>query len=142
MWDNAADVVIEAPGAGNDTVMASVSYSLGAGQSIETLKTTNPGGSAAINLAGNELSQAIIGNAGPNFIDGGFGDDTLTGGAGADKFVFDSSLSATANVDRITDFTPGSDKILLDHSIFTALTAGGLPSTEFFVGSAAHAAAD
>lgn len=140
--DNAADVVIEAPGAGNDTVMTSVSYTLGAGQSIETLKTTNPASGAAINLTGNELSQAIIGDAGPNFINGGFGNDTLTGGAGADTFVFDTPLSATANVDRITDFAPGSDKILLDHSIFTALAAGGLPSTEFFVGSAAHDADD
>ena len=140
--DNAADVVQEASGQGNDTVMASTSYKLGAGQSIETLQTTNPGGTGAINLTGNDLSQAIIGNAGPNFIDGGFGNDTLTGGNGPDTFVFDTALSATGNVDRITDFKPGTDKIDLSHSIFTTLATGALPSTAFFIGSAAHAAAD
>jgi Ca2+-binding RTX toxin-like protein len=112
--DNAADVVIEAPGAGNDTVMASVSYQLGAGQSIETLETTNSAGTGAINLTGNELGQTIIGNAGMNFINGGGGNDTLTGGGGADTFVFNTALSATGNVDRITDFDPASDTIRLD----------------------------
>ena len=140
--DNTVDVVIETSGQGNDTVMASTSYKLGTGQSIETLRTTNPNGSTAISLTGNDLSQAIIGNAGPNFINGGFGNDTLTGGNGADTFVFGTSLSATGNVDRITDFKPGTDKILLSHSIFTTLATGALPSTAFFVGSAAHAAAD
>jgi len=138
--DNASDVVTEAAGQGNDAVMTSVSYKLGAGQSIETLKTA--GGTAGISLTGNELSQAIIGNAGPNFIDGGFGNDTLTKGSAADTFAFDTTLNATGNVDRITDFAPGADKILLDHSIFTALAAGALPSTAFFVGSAAHDADD
>lgn len=138
--DNVTDVVIEAAGQGNDTVMTSVSYKLGAGQSIETLQTT--GGTTAVSLTGNELNQAIIGNAGLNFIDGGFGNDTLTGGSGADSFTFDTPLNATGNVDRITDFAPGTDKILLDHSVFSALTAGGLPSAAFFVGSAAHDADD
>jgi Ca2+-binding RTX toxin-like protein len=62
--DNAADVVIEAPRRGDDTVLAGASYTLGAGQSIETLKTTSFSNAAAIKLTGNELSQAIIGNAG------------------------------------------------------------------------------
>jgi serralysin len=143
MVDNAADVVMEASGAGNDTVLASVSYKLGAGQSIETLQTTNSAGTAAINLTGNELNQAIIGNAGMNFINGGAGNDTLTGRGGADTFVFNTALSASGNVDRITDFDPASDTIRLDKTIFTALTQSGtLADAAFFVGSAAHDADD
>jgi Ca2+-binding RTX toxin-like protein len=136
--DNAADMVKEAAGAGNDTVLASVSYKLGAGQSIETLQTTNSAGTGAINLTGNELNQAIIGNAGMNFINGDGGNDTLTGEGGTDTFVFNTALNPAINVDRITDFAPGSDKIQLDHTVFTALKTGALPDTAFFVGSAAH----
>ena len=47
--DNAADMVQEAAGAGNDTVLASVSYKLAASQSIEKLQTTNSASTAAIN---------------------------------------------------------------------------------------------
>jgi Ca2+-binding RTX toxin-like protein len=140
--DNAADVVNEAPGAGNDTVQASVSYSLRAGQSVETLTTTNPNSGAAISLTGNDLAQAIVGNAGPNFLNGSSGNDTLTGLGGADTFVFNTPLSATTNVDRITDFKPGTDKIQLNRSIFTTLAAGTLPNTAFFIGSTAHDADD
>lgn len=132
------DVVKEAPGAGNDTVLAGVSYQMGTGQSIETLKATDPAGVAAINLTGNELSQAIVGNAGPNFINGGKGNDTLPGLGGADTFVFNTPLSAAGNVDRITDFNPSSDMIRLSKSIFAALTTGVLPDSAFFAGSAAH----
>jgi len=140
--DNAADVVKEAAGAGNDQVFTTVSYKLGAGQSIETLSVASSAGGATINLTGNELSQAIIGNDRPNFINGGGGNDTLTGKGGADTFMFNTALSATGNVDRITDFAPSSDKIDLAKSIFSALNVGTLPSTAFFVGPAAHDADD
>jgi Ca2+-binding RTX toxin-like protein len=140
--DNAADVVIEASGQGNDTVLAGASYTLGAGQSIETLKTTSFSNAAAINLTGNELSQAIIGNAGANFINGGGGNDTLTGLGGADTFVFNTALNATTNVDTITDFDPTADTIMLGKSIFSALDTGPLSADAFFVGTAAHVASD
>ena len=140
--DNTADVVLEAPNAGNDTVLTTVSYTLGVGQSIESLRTTNNAGTTAINLTGNELAQAIVGNAGPNFINGGGGNDVLSGLGGADTFVFNTPLSATGNVDRITDFDPTADKIQLAKTIFTALKAGALPASAFFIGTAAHDADD
>jgi Ca2+-binding RTX toxin-like protein len=141
--DNAADVVIEAPRQGDDTVLAGASYTLGAGQSIETLKTTSFSNAAAIKLTGNELSQAIIGNAGANFINGGGGgNDTLSGLEGADTFVFNTALNATTNADTITDFDPTADTIMLGKSIFSALGAGPLSGNAFFVGTAAHAASD
>jgi Ca2+-binding RTX toxin-like protein len=98
----------------------------------ETLQTTNAAGGAAISLTGNELSQAIIGNAGANFINGGTGNDMLTGHGGADTFVFNTALSATANVDRITDFDRLVDSIRLDMSVFKALTTVGVLSDNAF----------
>jgi Ca2+-binding RTX toxin-like protein len=141
--DNAADVIKETANAGTDKVLTGTSYTLGAGQSIETFETTSSANAAPINLTGNELSQAITGNVGPNFINGGGGNDTLTGLGGADTFVFNTALSATANVDKITDFDPSVDMIRLDRSIFTALAnTGALSDNAFFVGSAAHDADD
>jgi cysteinyl-tRNA synthetase len=45
------------------------------------------------------------------------GNDVLTGGAGADCFVFDTAPGAT-NIDAITDFETGLDKIRLSKSMF------------------------
>ena len=85
--DSANDVVREAAGGGNDTVYAAVSYTLGAGQEIETLVTTNGTGTAAINLTGNEFDNYLAGNAGNNILDGGAGNDVLDGGAGNDTMI-------------------------------------------------------
>ncbi|WP_255420543.1 M10 family metallopeptidase C-terminal domain-containing protein [Microcystis sp. 0824] len=49
---------------------------------------------------------------------GGSGDDLLTGGNGSDNFIFNSS---NLGIDAISDFTPGSDKIVLSKAIFSAL---------------------
>jgi Ca2+-binding RTX toxin-like protein len=49
-------------------------------------------------------------------IDGGLGNDILTGGIGADSFKFTSALKG--NIDRITDFATGIDRIELDDAIF------------------------
>jgi len=42
----------------------------------------------------------------------------LTGGDGSDRFVFDSALVPT-NLDTITDFVTGADKIVLSAKIFS-----------------------
>lgn len=135
--DNLGDRVIEDVGGGTDLVYSSVSFSL-AGQEIERLTLT---GSTAINASGNELANIIVGNAGANVISGGLGSDTLTGGAGADVFVFNTALGAN-NIDRITDFTVGSDKIQLDSAVFTSLSKGVLNADAFFIGTAAQDATD
>ncbi|BCH35314.1 hypothetical protein MesoLjLc_72440 [Mesorhizobium sp. L-8-10] len=82
--DNAGDKVFEAAGQGNDTVYASTSFVLAAGQHIETLATTSVAGTATINLTGNALSQRINGNNGTNSLNGGGGNDTLVGNGGND----------------------------------------------------------
>jgi Ca2+-binding RTX toxin-like protein len=83
--DSATDVVTELASAGNDTVRAIITWTLGA--NVEGLVLTGP---SNIDGTGNTLANAISGNAGVNRLDGGTGADTLTGGAGNDTFVVDN----------------------------------------------------
>jgi Ca2+-binding RTX toxin-like protein len=140
--DTAADIVVEAAGQGSDRVFASVSYTLGAGASVEMLTTDFHPGTNAINLTGNELANVIFGNAGVNILDGKGGNDVLIGNAGADSFAFTTALGA-GNVDEIADFAPGSDKLLLDDAVFTAIGGlGALNANAFVTGTAAGDADD
>jgi cysteinyl-tRNA synthetase len=75
------------------------------------------GSESADTLTGAGGNDTIIGNAGTDQISGGLGNDVLTGGAGADYFVFDAAPGAT-NIDAITDFETGQDKICLSKSMF------------------------
>ena len=79
-------------------------------------------------------ADTLNGGAGNDVLYGGTGNDTLTGGTGADKFVFASVLNSLTNVDTITDFVSGTDKLVLDDSIFAGLTAGSA-LTNFVSGS-------
>ncbi|RIA20489.1 Ca2+-binding RTX toxin-like protein [Ectopseudomonas oleovorans] len=77
--------VFEAANQGTDTVIASVSFILGA--NIENLTLL---GKAALNGTGNELVNLLIGNDGNNILDGGLnttGFDTLRGGKGNDTYI-------------------------------------------------------
>ncbi|KQT61510.1 hypothetical protein ASG52_01070 [Methylobacterium sp. Leaf456] len=138
---NKDDRVIEVSGGGTDTVIATVSYELTAGQSIERFKADTLVG--AVDLTGNALGQIIAGNASSNVIDGRGGNDTLTGGSGkvADTFVFSTALG-TGNVDRITDYSAADDTIQLSKAIFTALSGGALASSAFKDLSAVDAKVD
>ena len=128
---NAADVVIEKPDEGNDTVQSSISYALP--DNVEKLVLT---GTADTSGVGNDLGNVITGNAGSNTLAGGLGNDKLTGGVGADTFVFNTALDSSSNVDTVTDFKASQgDKMELDHTIFAALQAapdGSLLSSEFY----------
>ena len=94
--DNSADVIVETTG--TDNVNTSVSYTLGAGVSVETLRTTNPAGTTAINLTGNNLANIVIGNAGANILSGGSGADTLRGLGGSDTYIVDSASDTIAEI--------------------------------------------
>jgi Ca2+-binding RTX toxin-like protein len=76
------DQVVELAGEGTDIVYASVSYRLA--DEVEKLTLT---GSAAIDGAGNTLSNAMNGNDAANTLDGGSGDDELFGWAGDDLLI-------------------------------------------------------
>ncbi len=84
--DTAADSISEAAGAGADTVLSSVSYTLP--QNTENLTLT---GNASVNGSGNSLANVLDGNAGANLLDGGGGADRMSGGAGNDTYVVDNT---------------------------------------------------
>ena len=77
--DSLTDKVIEGLSAGIDTVMASISYTLGT-----TLEKLTLIGSTAIDGKGNSLSNVLTGNDGNNLLSGSTGNDTLVGGGGND----------------------------------------------------------
>ncbi|MCB1343150.1 MAG: hypothetical protein KDK24_19185 [Pseudooceanicola sp.] len=114
--------IVEREGEGEDTVVASITFSLRKAAWVERLVLA---GDAAIDGTGNGLDNALRGNSAANRLNGGWGDDridggggddriighrgddVLTGGAGHDVFLFRAGEGA----DRITDFTPGEDRI-------------------------------
>ena len=66
----------------------------------------------------------------------------MTGGAGADQFDFTVALDAAANLDTITDFQLGLDRIRLESDIFSGLAAGALDGNAFLSAAGAAQAAD
>ena len=158
--DSLGDVVSEQTVAGtddggNDRVLSSVSFTLGA--FVESLTLT---GSGAINGTGNDLQNNIYGNgadnvltgnggndkikggAGNDTLIGGTGNDWLEGGTGADKFVF--SAAAANGADRIQDFVHGVDKLVFattDYSASAHFTLGAAASgsgAQFIWNDATH----
>ncbi|VIO77545.1 hypothetical protein [Bradyrhizobium ivorense] len=129
------DSVVEFANEGTDQVQTFLSvYALQA--NVENLTFIGSNDHTGV---GNELANVIVGNAGNDLINGLAGNDTLTGGAGADLFVFNTALGAN-NVDTITDFTSGTDRLVLDHAIFSAIGTGPLADAAFASSLAAETA--
>jgi Ca2+-binding RTX toxin-like protein len=136
--NNGADTIVEAAGHGAlDRVFASVDYTLGAGVAVEIISTDNHAGVAAINLAGNELANAIYGNAGNNILTGGGGDDSLNGFGGTDTLnggqgddhLYASAGFSTLNGDEGNDFLYGI-------AGSSAVMNGGTGDDQYFVANA------
>ena len=78
--DHAGDVITEAAGAGNDTVVAMVGMNISlAGTELENVVLTVAG-----TATGNDRGNRLTGSDGNDGLDGGKGDDRLDGGRGVD----------------------------------------------------------
>jgi serralysin len=80
--DNSGDALTENTNEGIDTVLSSITYTLGS--NFENLTLT---GSTTINATGNTLNNTLTGNSGVNILNGGAGNDTLDGHGGNDQFT-------------------------------------------------------
>ena len=127
-------IIQEKDAQGTDTVVTSVNYTLAPGVSIESLVIQDRSSTSDINITGNEFAQVLGGSEGVNVIDGGLGADVLVGFGSADIFSFSTSLGSS-NVDTISDYQPGIDKIALSKNIFTAL-GSAIEANEFISGTA------
>src|SRR5574343_1092219 len=84
-------------------------------------KDTLDGGAGNDQLYGGNGKDTLKGGEGNDLLAGGLADDTLTGGSGNDYFIFNESNFAAIGVDKIKDFTSGSDKVWFDTDVYTAL---------------------
>ena len=121
---------------------SAVSASLASGAAL----STSEGSDTLLgieNLAGGDFADQLTGNAGANRILGGGGNDTVTGGAGADTFWFYPPATAENNVDTITDFTSGTDRLEFSADSFAPIGAPGQIAADVFVlGTSAQDAND
>jgi Ca2+-binding RTX toxin-like protein len=138
---DAADLIVEFPGDGIDTLQAKISIDLGLYKNVgqDVIENVTLTGSGALSATGNGLDNHLIGNAGANklignggndTLDGGGGNDTVTGGAGDDQVDVGNGndtvrfTSLLDGHDVIANFdgnaTGGQDKIDLD-ALFDAM---------------------
>jgi Ca2+-binding RTX toxin-like protein/subtilisin-like proprotein convertase family protein len=147
--DSTGDVILELLNEGNDSVVSSVSWTLG--DNLESLQLT---GTAGLTGIGNDLVNRITGNSGGNLLQGmggndvlfgldgadtlqgGAGADQLTGGTGADSFFF---AALADGVDRIVDFVSGTDFIVATTAFGGGLAAGALDPARFVSHASASA---
>ncbi len=83
--DHVGELVNETAGAGTDTVLASIDYTLTA--NVERLALL----AGAATATGNDLANVLTGNGANNTLNGGLGADTLIGGAGDDTYMVDDA---------------------------------------------------
>ncbi|MGD9919280.1 MAG: beta strand repeat-containing protein [Paenirhodobacter sp.] len=120
--NNSSDVVVEAAGAGDDTVMSSVDFRL-SDIDVENLILTaatgltgigNAGANVITGGAGNDRllgvngDDTLFGNDGDDILQGGNGNDSLNGGNGTDWAVFSdlgAGVTGTLNGSSAAEFT-------------------------------------
>jgi Ca2+-binding RTX toxin-like protein len=113
--EQAGDLVQENPGEGNDTVYASVNYTLPA--NVEALFLFGPTAELG---TGNALNNTIVGGANDETLNGGAGTDNLRGLGGNDTFLF---VAGQANGDAVIDFA-GNGAAAGDSLLFSGYGPG------------------
>ena len=88
---------------------------------------------------GNDMLSAGAGN---DRVGGGAGNDILFGGAGADRFLFNSALAVSTNVDVVGSFSAVDDTIELDNAVFARFTATGTIAWSMFISNTSGLAQD
>lgn len=88
------------------------------------------GGNGNDILRGDDGNDRLFGDAGNDVLFGGKGNDVMTGGTGNDIFAFSTGDFAAGNLDKITDFIRGQDK--LDFNLVQLSTGGDFK----FIGTA------
>ena len=123
-------IMIDLNGGGYDSVMSTVSFTLGS--DLEQLRLT---GSSNLQGHGNALDNALYGNSGANLLDGGDGNDyldgstgidTLRGGSGDDIYVVDNARDLVSE-----DTGSGTDTVIspLSWTLGTNIERGLLTGT-------------
>jgi len=116
------DTIVEQPGGGTDTALASVTYTLNA--NVESLLQQ---GSSNIDGTGNDLANQIVGNAGNNVLSGAGGDDVIKGGAGNDTLnggLGDDNMDGGAGVDTVT-YADASGPVTVSLAVTSFQNTGG-----------------
>lgn len=106
-------------GTGNDLIFGGAqSDRLDGGKGRDRLMGENggdriDGGQGRDRIEGGKGRDRIEGNQGRDRLEGGQGSDVLEGGGGPDTFVFD--MRDKTGFDRILDFDPGIDRLLMQN---------------------------
>ncbi|MES2492969.1 MAG: calcium-binding protein [Pseudomonadota bacterium] len=108
--DSQADLVFEAAGQGNDSVVASAGHYLFA--NVENLLLAESAGD--IFGVGNDLANTLVGNAGNNLLLGGNGDDFVRGDAGTDALFGQDGNDRLSGDDGIDYLVGGAGGDILD----------------------------
>ena len=120
--NTSADVVVEASGAGTDTVKSAASFVLPG--NVENLTLT---GLAFVDATGNDLANVIKGNGANNVLRGGGGNDSINAGSGDDTLIGgagNDTIDGAGNYD-VVDYSDAGAGITID---LTRGTASGVDS--------------
>jgi Ca2+-binding RTX toxin-like protein len=131
--DPTADTTLETDETISLQLVAGTGYSLGT-TAAQIATIINDDGTRR--HKGTTGKDVLLGTTATDYLIGGAGDDNLTGGAGGDLFSF---AAANLGNDRITDFAPGQDAIVVSAQGFGGgLIAGDtITAAQFLLGSTA-----